>query len=79
MQVQHHFLKIQERRRPVLLRLLLQGNEGPRGILLTRVVRVADTLVPSYLLALPPPHLPGSIFSSPLKERKRPGLLNLLL
>ena len=49
-QIQHHLLKIQERRRPGLLRLLLQGkgDNGPRGILLTRVVRVADPLVPSY-------------------------------
>ena len=33
-QVQHHLLKIQERRRPGLLRLLLRGkgDEGPRGV-----------------------------------------------
>ena len=65
-QVQHHLLKIQERRRPGLLRLLLQGkgDERPHGILLTCVVRVVDPLVPSYppfplLISIPFPIYPS--------------------
>jgi len=59
-QVQYHLLKIQERRRPGLLRLLLRGkgDEGPRGVCLLFVVRVAvPSVPPNFLLPvlLPPP------------------------
>ena len=62
-QIQRHLLKIQERRRPGLLRLLLRGkgDEGPRGVSLVCVVHVVVPFVPPFLsfLSYPPllPHL----------------------
>jgi len=81
-QAQHDLLKIQERRRPGLLRLLLQRKrrrKSPRGV---------SSLSPSASRFPPSPHSPpsppavpprpGSILTSSLEERKRPGILHLL-
>ena len=80
-QVQHHLLKIQERRRPGLLRLLLRGkgDDGPRGVSSSSSVSrfpPPPPHSPPSPPALPPG--PGSILTSPLEERKRPGLFHLL-
>ena len=80
-QVQHQLLKIQERRRQGLLRLLFRGkgDEGPHD------VSSSSPSAPRF----PPSPLFSSFFScspsrtwilltSPLEERKRQGLLHLL-
>ena len=73
---------MQERRRPGLLRLLLQRKrrrKSPRGV--SSLSPSASRFPPSphsppFPPALPPG--PGSILTSSLEERKRPGLLHLL-
>ena len=58
--IQHHLLKMIGEEEPGLLRLLLRGkgDDGPRGVCLLFVVRVAvPSVPPNFLLPvlLPPP------------------------